>query len=144
MAGNHEPGTVLEVKAGPHDRKNAFVAFECGGGCDCQTGHTLYELDESGNRGAIVPCQCLTDCGCEDECEGGCSEMVWMVPELKAGQTKRYVMDKAAAGAGDDDASGVAMMYPRAGDIRPRAAMWSRRALLGRTATRSTAPGAPR
>ena len=103
MARNHEPGTVLEVKAGPHDRKNAFVAFECGGGCDCQTGHTLYELDESGNRGAIVPCQCLTDCGCEDECEGGCSEMVWMVPELKAGQTKRYVMDKAAAGAGDDD-----------------------------------------
>ncbi len=113
MARNHEPGTVLEVKAGPHDRKNAFVAFECGGGCDCQTGHTLYELDESGNRGAIVPCQCLTDCGCEDECEGGCSEMVWMVPELKAGQTKRYVMDKAAAGAGDDDASGVAM------DVKP-------------------------
>jgi len=95
MSANHEPGTVLEVKAGPHDRKNAFVSFPCGGGCGCDSGHTLYELDADGNRGKKVPCQCIADCGCGGECDDECGELVWMVDELKAGETRRYVVGEA-------------------------------------------------
>jgi len=99
MSANHEPGTVLEVKAGPHDRKNAFVSFPCGGGCGCDSGHTLYELDADGNRGKKVPCQCIADCGCGGECDDECGELVWMVDELKAGETRRYVVGEAEEGS---------------------------------------------
>ncbi len=96
MAESHEPGTILEVNAGLHDRKDAIVTWTCSGGCDCEcdceAGHVLYELDENGNQGAEVPCQCTPDCGCEDECGGECGSLTWIVPELKAGQTKRYVI----------------------------------------------------
>lgn len=100
MATNHEPGTILEVNAGPRDRSNAVVSLTCAGDCDCEGGHTLFELDESGERGEAVPCQCVPDCGCGGECEDECGELTWIVPQLKAGETKRYMLGEPTE-AGD-------------------------------------------
>lgn len=88
--------TIVEVKAGPHDRKNAFVSYFCAEACSEEKVHVVYELNASGGKGAAVPCQCLTDmCGCdEEECDCTC-EVVWIVADLPAGQTKRYVIELA-------------------------------------------------
>ena len=59
MASTHKPGTILEVNAGPHDRKNAVVSWACTGGSECEGSHTLRELDESGEPGRQVACQCV-------------------------------------------------------------------------------------
>jgi hypothetical protein len=111
-------GTLLVVEAGPHDRQNVIVTADCGGGCECESGHTLYESDETGKVGAPVVCQCEAGCGCEDDdcdCDSddvGCSQLTWIVPSLKAGERKYYVTapakDSCGCGCGCDE-SGVAI-----------------------------------
>lgn len=115
--GVHEPGTILEVSAGPHDRKNAVVSLPCSGGCGAGGEHTLFELDETGKPGASVPCQCIPACDCEDE-EAGCeaSDLTWVVPQLKAGEVKRYMLGEPEDSCGCGccaDASGVVV------DLKP-------------------------
>ena len=44
-------GTVVEVSAGPHDRKDAFVSFCCAGACGDDADHTVNEIDAGGNVG---------------------------------------------------------------------------------------------
>ena len=86
-----ETGRIIEVVAGPHDRQNVIVTAMCDDDCGCGGNHALYELDAEGKRGAQVVCQCVAECGCEDDdCDSECGELVWIVPELKAGETKRY------------------------------------------------------
>jgi hypothetical protein len=89
--------TIVEVAAGPHDRKNAFVTFFCNESCSEDTMHVVQEIDASGQPGAVVPSQCLNEiCGCgDDECDC-CCELVWMIAEMKAGETKRYAISTAA------------------------------------------------
>lgn len=85
--------TIVEVSAGPHDRKNAFVSFACKESCTEEALHIVQEIDGAGQPGASIPAQCLSElCGCgEDECDCTC-ELIWMVPELKAGEKKRYLI----------------------------------------------------
>ena len=85
--------TIVEVAAGPHDRTNAFVTFLCIDSCTEEAVHVVWEVDAAGQPGAVVPSQCLNEmCGCgEEECDCSC-EIAWMVPELKAGETKRYMI----------------------------------------------------
>ncbi|MGE5531369.1 MAG: hypothetical protein ACM3VW_04540, partial [Bacteroidota bacterium] len=66
--------TIVEVAAGPHDRKNAFVTFFCNESCTEDTVHVVQELDAAGQPGAFVPSQCLNEiCGCgDDECDCCC------------------------------------------------------------------------
>ncbi len=93
---------VVEVNAGPHDRKNCFVSFATDCACDCEAGHVVEELDAQGNAVKQIAAQCLTDaCGCEeDDCSCGCGcEVAWMVDELKAGQSKRYAISVGSAPA---------------------------------------------
>lgn len=97
MADTHGPETILEVNAGPHDRQNVVVSWPCEGGCGCAGSHTLYELGDSGERGEEVACQCVVD----EEF----GELVWIVPELKAGETKRYVVGEG--GCGESGEGGV-------------------------------------
>ncbi|MCE5217104.1 PmoA family protein [bacterium] len=113
---DHEPGTILEVQAGPHDRKDVVVSYPCTAGDGCGEGHALFELGADGKPGVQVPCQCVGGCECEDEesCECEC-ELTWIVPELKAGESKRYIIGEAedACGCGccGGDASGVSIDY---------------------------------
>lgn len=110
---SHDPGTVLEVSAGPHDRRNAVVTWTCEGDCDCGGSHAMYEVDEAGGRGAQVPCQCVPDCGCGGECNEGCGELAWVVPELKAGETRRYVTGEATGDCGCGGGCGCEGGEPR-------------------------------
>ncbi len=97
MSKSLKKGTLLMVEGGPHDRENVIVRSECGGGGGCDTGHSLYEADESGKIGAPVPCQCEPascghedeDCGCDEE---GCSQITWIVPSIKAGERKFFAV----------------------------------------------------
>ncbi len=112
MSDSTKSGVVLEVSAGAHDRESAFVSWpaegDCGCGYDCRAttaGHTLHELDANGNPGAAVPCQCVMY---EDEDgETTCGELVWAVAELKAGETKRYLL--SAGGEEAASTGGVAI-----------------------------------
>ncbi len=63
---------VLEIDAGAHDRTNAVVRVPCEPGCTGE--HTLVEQDS----GEQIPVQCR---------EG---EMVFIVPQMAAGEVKRY------------------------------------------------------
>lgn len=84
---------IVEVKAGPHDRKNCFVSFNPSCTCDCEEGHIVEELDAAGNVVKAIPAQCLNDfCGCGDEDCACCCEVVWMIDEMKAGESKRYAL----------------------------------------------------
>ncbi|MEN6544449.1 MAG: PmoA family protein [Armatimonadia bacterium] len=88
--------TVVEVNAGPHDRKNAVVSFFCNEGCSENLVHVVNELNADGSLGAAMPAQCLAEfCGCEDEECACCCEVVWMIPEMKAGETRRYSIGMA-------------------------------------------------
>lgn len=93
---------VVEVQAGPHDRKNCFVSYNASCGCDCEEGHFVEELDAKGKVVRTIPAQCLNDfCGCGEEDCGCCCEVVWMIEELKAGEGRRY-----AIGIGKPQAEG--------------------------------------
>jgi hypothetical protein len=106
--GVHDPGTILEVHAGPHDRKNAIVSLSCDGECGCGGHHGLFELDEAGKPGAAVPCQCIPLCECEEEeCEAHHSELTWVVPQMKAGEVKRYVLGELSETCGCCGGKGV-------------------------------------
>lgn len=96
---NHEPGTIIEVAAGHHDRENVIVSFPCAGDCGCGGSHALIELEPDGTPGTAVLCQCVSDCSCEGDCEGDCGELVWIIPSLKAGETRRYQIGPAAEGS---------------------------------------------
>ena len=88
--------TVVEVNAGPHDRKNAVVSFFCNEGCGEEKFHVVNELNADGSLGAAMPSQCLAEfCGCDDEECTCCCEVVWMIPDMKAGETKRYAISLA-------------------------------------------------
>jgi hypothetical protein len=94
---------VVEVNAGPHDRRNAVVSFVTEHACDEDKGHTLHEVNADGSLGAHVPCQCLGEaCMCEAEDCSCCCEVVWIVPELQAGATKRYAIGLAEASASEE------------------------------------------
>ncbi len=87
---------LLEVDAGPHDRKNAVVSFVSTHDCGGELAHVLHEVNADGSLGAKVPCQCLGGgCGCDEEECLCCCEVVWIVPELKAGERKRYALSLA-------------------------------------------------
>jgi hypothetical protein len=91
---------VVEVSAGPHDRTNCFVTYSASCGCDCEEGHIVQELDAAGKPVKTIPAQCQSDfCGCGDEDCGCCCEVVWMVDDLKAGQSKRYAISAGTAEA---------------------------------------------
>lgn len=89
---------MVEVSAGPHDRKNAMVSAICGGNCGEMGSHAMFEVNEDGSWGAQIPCQCLGEvCVCDEEdCLCDC-ELVWIVPEMKAGETRRFVITKGDA-----------------------------------------------
>jgi len=91
---------IVEVNAGPHDRKNCFVSHLLLCDCDCEEGHVVEELDADGKAVKQIPAQCQSDlCGCGDEeCSCGC-EVIWMVDELKAGESKRYAIGVGSAPA---------------------------------------------
>lgn len=97
-----ESATVtVEVNAGPHDRKNAVVSFVTQTACEEGKSHTVQELNADGAPGAFVPCQCLGEaCMCDAEDCTCCCEVQWIIPEMKAGETRRYrigLADSAAA-----------------------------------------------
>lgn len=89
-------GIVVEVNAGPHDRKNAIVSFVSEHACDETKVHVLREMNADGTPGAVVPCQCLGEaCMCDaEDCSCAC-EVMWIVAELKAGESKRYMLSLA-------------------------------------------------
>ncbi len=97
-------GTIVEVNAGSHDRENTVVyaAYACVPAE--HEGHSLREVDASGNLGDLVPMQCTAAPGeCSGD-EGGNCFVAWVVPALAAGETKRYcILDEAqeAPGAGE-------------------------------------------
>ena len=83
---------VYEVSAGPHDRREALVSVPCDSDCschcECSHGHAVYELDDRGERVRQVPAQCVPGP------DGW--RIYFVVPELKAGETKRFeVSDEA-------------------------------------------------
>lgn len=68
---------VLEVAAGPHDRRLAPVSVTCledlvAGPC------AVEELDPSGQPRGLLPAQATTDA------------LTWILPELRAGEVRRY------------------------------------------------------
>ena len=97
-------GTIVEVDAGNHDRENTVVyaPYACVPGE--HKGHSLCEVDASGALGDPLPMQCTLAPG---ECagsEGRNCFVAWVVPELAAGETKRYcILNEAqeAPGAGE-------------------------------------------
>lgn len=89
-----EEGKIIEVAAGPHDRTNVVVSAVCSDECACEGSHVLTEIDESGKElGQVIgQCDCGSscdcDCGCIDFCD--CEAMEFIVPQMKAGETKRF------------------------------------------------------
>ncbi len=96
---------LLEVDAGPHDRKNAIVSFVSSHTCGEDKVHLLHEVNTDGSLGPQVPCQCLGEaCDCGEEDCTCCCEVLWIIPELKAGERKRYQL---CLGSASEDAGGV-------------------------------------
>jgi hypothetical protein len=96
-----EEGRIIEVAAGAHDRCNVVVAAECSDECECSGSHLLLEVDCEGNETGVKlvgQCSCGCECGCGDVCS--CGEMEFIVPCLKAGESKRFKLAAAAAGCG--------------------------------------------
>lgn len=87
-----EEGSIIQITAGPHPRKNAVVSVPCEGECNCAGGHILYEIDEAGNTVAQLPVQCQVD------------QMTLIIPQMDAGEVKRYEIGPAA-----EPAPGVAI-----------------------------------
>ena len=88
-------GIILEVNAGPHARRNAFVSTVLVCDENCPGEHKLYEVDANGACGALVPSQCSgAACVCDDEeCSCDCyCEITWMIPQMDAGETKRFMV----------------------------------------------------
>lgn len=83
-------GTIVEVDAGNHDRQNTVVyaPYACVPGE--HKGHSLAEVDDSGNLGDLVPMQCLPMLGDCPEAETRNCLVAWVVPELGAGEKRRY------------------------------------------------------
>ncbi|MBC7288548.1 MAG: PmoA family protein [Armatimonadetes bacterium] len=83
---------IYEVSAGPHERRDAIVAVPCavnGCTCACSHVHTVYELDEKGDRVRRVPSQCVRhDDGWR---------LHFVVPYLAAGETRRFEVDDEPA-----------------------------------------------
>ncbi len=63
---------VIQIEAGPHDRKNAVVTVDCEP--KCSGGHTLTDLDSD----QTIPVQCKD------------SQMTFIIPQMAAGEVKRY------------------------------------------------------
>jgi hypothetical protein len=81
-------GIVVEVDAGYHDRENCVVYAPCGCEPGCECGHAVHEVDASGELGEALAAQCvMMDCGGGEECLSA-----WIVPQLAAGEKKRYAI----------------------------------------------------
>ncbi len=78
-----EEGSVIQISAGPHSRKDTVVSVWCEGECNCAGGHTLYEIDDGGNTVAELPAQCQAD------------EMTFIIPQMAAGEVKHYKLGPA-------------------------------------------------
>lgn len=77
-------GSIIQINAGPHDRKNSVVTVACEGVCECAGRHVLNEIDEQGNASGRLSAQCQGD------------ELTFIIPQMTAGEVKRYAVSAAA------------------------------------------------
>jgi len=85
-----EDGSILEVPAGPHDRSNVIVSVPCEVGCECRGSHILVELDEAGNEIGKLAGQCNGGYASESTDVYSPDELVFIIPQMAAGETKRF------------------------------------------------------